>query len=144
MINDAVRQRYSMISHTTFFRFVQLENFRRPGRPEYLAYRSRAAALLAYCAGLWFPEIMALTRRHWTPEGVQALLIESPDGIATRWTVGRFLRERPLLRTTIALCSIAMAACRVAPPKGGEVHSRKPSEINTKQLGCFDQGYHLV
>lgn len=95
---------FSLFSQEDFFALIQIENFRRPGRPAYLSYRSRAAAVLAYCAGLWFPEIMALRREHWMPNGGACLIIDAnaeharrriPASPATQWAVQRFLAERP-------------------------------------------------
>jgi site-specific recombinase XerC len=93
-----------LLSKEDFFVFIQLENFRRPGRPEYLAYRSRAAAVLAYCAGLSFPEVMRLRSEHWMPDEEACLIVEAnaerarrrvPASPATQWAVQRFLVERP-------------------------------------------------
>jgi site-specific recombinase XerC len=93
-----------LISKETFIALIELDNLRRVGRPDYLAYRSRAAAFLAYCGGLWFPEIMALRRAHWMPEGKACILIEAtaersprriPASPAVKWAVQRYLAERP-------------------------------------------------
>ena len=92
-----------MISQDEFVALVKLRNFERLGRPDYLAYRSRAAALLAYGAGLWFPEIMSLRRPHWMRDGGDCIFIEAtaqraprtiPASPAVIWAVQRFLAER--------------------------------------------------
>jgi integrase len=92
-----------LISQDEFVALVKLRNFERLGRPDYLAYRSRAAALLAYGAGLWFPEIMSLRRPHWMRDGGDCIFIEAtaqraprtiPASPAVIWAVQRFLAER--------------------------------------------------
>ena len=96
------REYKKLISQKDFFKFIQIDNFRRAGRPDYLAYRSRAAAVLAYCAGLWFPEVMALRREHWMPNSEACVVIDAnaeyarrriPASPAVQWAVQRFLAE---------------------------------------------------
>lgn len=97
-----------MILPDDFFSFVRLANFESPGRPVQWAHRARAAAGLAYCAGLWLPEILALRRRHWCPEGRDLVIVNGdrvvgeqgsqthrrivPVSPAARYFVGQFLK----------------------------------------------------
>jgi hypothetical protein len=96
-----------VISAENFYTFIQLGHFRSPGRPEILAHRARAAAGLAYCTGLWLPEIMALRRRHWCPDTLPFVVVDGdrvdgqpglqshpravPVSPAARYLVGQFL-----------------------------------------------------
>lgn len=96
-----------MISADNFYALIQLDHFRSPGRPEILAHRARAAAGLAYCTGLWLPEILALRRRHWCPDTLPYVVIDGgrvdgqpgsqshpravPVSPAARFLVGQFL-----------------------------------------------------
>jgi hypothetical protein len=96
-----------VISADNFYTFIRLDHFRSPGRPEILAHRARAAAGLAYCTGLWLPEILALRRRHWCPETLPYVVVDGdrvagqlgsqshprvvPVSPAARWLVGQFL-----------------------------------------------------
>lgn len=59
-----------MITNETFIDSIKFEILcnQRASRSDFR--RLRAAAVLAYCAGLWFPEIMALRRRDWLQDGV--------------------------------------------------------------------------
>ena len=93
----------ALIIESDFFRLVQLANFMRAGRPDFLAYRSRAAAVLAYCAGLRFTETAMLEPRHWMPDGEACILVPGnmlqssrrvPASPAARWAVDRYLAER--------------------------------------------------
>jgi integrase len=92
-----------LIRESEFFKLVQLANFERHGRPNHLAYRSRAAAVLAYCGGLRFTEIAVLELKHWMPDGQSCIVVSSnlrrsprrvPASPATRWAVERYLTER--------------------------------------------------
>lgn len=96
-----------LISSDDFYTFIRLANFESPGRPVQWAHRARAAAGLAYCAGLWLPEILALRRRHWCPEGRDLVVVNGdrvvgeqgsqthrrilPVSPAARYLVGQFL-----------------------------------------------------
>jgi integrase len=98
----------ALISPDDFFALIRLANFESPGRPVQWAHRARAAAGLAYCAGLWLPEILALRRRHWCPEGHDLVIVNGdrvvgeqgsqthrrilPVSPAARYLVGQFLK----------------------------------------------------
>jgi hypothetical protein len=66
--------------------------------------RLRAAAVLAYCSGLWFTEIMALRRRDWLPDGVAVMTIQGdsqhrarkvPASPAAIWAVRQLTGPSP-------------------------------------------------
>ena len=98
-----------MISPKSFYSFIRVANFESPGRPAEWAYRARAAAGLAYCLGLWLPEILALQRRHWCPDAQDLVIVDGdrlvgvessqthhrilPVPPAARFLVGQFLRS---------------------------------------------------
>jgi site-specific recombinase XerC len=132
-----------LISQDEFVELVKLRNFERIGRPDYLAYRSRAAAVLAYCAGLWFPEIMSLRRPHWMRDGAASISIEATDQRAPRtvaaspaviWAVQRFLAER---RPRILDDDTPLFACDGGLPLKQEITNalRKVSFAKHRKVG---------
>lgn len=93
-----------MIPNETFIALIQFETLCGRGACRSDFRRLRAAAVLAYCAGLWFPEIMALRRSHWMPEGSPCLFVEGnkqrpartiPASPATVWAVRQFIGPSP-------------------------------------------------
>lgn len=112
-----------MITPDLFFQLTRMENFRAAGRSEIEAYRGRAAAALAYCAGLRLPEILALRRRHWCPDFSNAVRIDGDrvDGVTARearprivpispvarYMVGQYLQAFPAYRREPELCELS-------------------------------------
>jgi hypothetical protein len=93
-----------LIFNATFIELIKLETLCGRNADQGDFRRLRAAAVLAYCAGLWFPEIMALRRRHWLPEGLPCLRVERnerwlsrtiPASPATIWAVQQFIGPLP-------------------------------------------------
>jgi hypothetical protein len=68
-----------LITKETFVAMIQIDTLCGRGESRKNFHRLRAAAALAYCAGLWFPEIMALRRRHWMPQGIPCILVEEAE-----------------------------------------------------------------
>jgi hypothetical protein len=66
----------SVVTNDIFVELIKFEVLcsRRTSEGDFR--RLRAAAVLAYCAGLWFTEILALRRRHWMPDGQACIRIE--------------------------------------------------------------------
>jgi hypothetical protein len=91
---------FLVIDNEIFIALIKCETL-CSGRAQRAGYlRLRAAAVLAYCSGLWFPEILALRRRHWLPEGRPCLVVEGrgrrpartvPASPATIWAVRQFV-----------------------------------------------------
>jgi hypothetical protein len=65
-----------VITNETFISLIKFEVLRSQRASQSDFRRLRAAAALAYCAGLWFPEIMALRRRDWLQGGIARISIE--------------------------------------------------------------------
>jgi hypothetical protein len=93
-----------VITNETFIDLIKFEVLcsQRTSQSEFR--RLRAAAVLAYCAGLWFPEIMALRRRDWLQGDIACISIEGnsqrpgrtvPASPAAIWAVRQLTGSSP-------------------------------------------------
>lgn len=93
-----------MISAEEFYQLIGIENFQRAGLPDFLAYRVRAAVALAYCAGLCFPEVLALRRLQWCPNGLPKVVIDGSrveDGRREHQALPRTIPVSPAARCIV-------------------------------------------
>jgi integrase len=93
-----------MISANEFYQLIRVENYEQDGLPDFLAYRVRAAAALAYCAGLCFPEVLALRRSQWCPNGLPKIVIDGfrvEDGRREHQALPRTIPVSPAARCVV-------------------------------------------
>ena len=93
-----------MITNEIFIDLIKFEVLCGQGTSQNDFRRLRAAAVLAYCAGLWLTEIAALRRRDWLPDGVAAMTIKGdsphrartvPASPAAIWAVRQLTGPTP-------------------------------------------------
>jgi hypothetical protein len=141
-----------VISAENFYNLIQLRNFFSPGQPNILAHRARAAAGLAYCTGLWLPEILALRRRHWCPDTLPHVVVDGgrvdgqhgsqshpravPVSPAARFLVGQLLAnfDDPIVDPNARFFAIENApplklAIRNAARRSGIVPEIRPGDL---------------
>lgn len=102
-----------MLSRDDFIRLVQPRNQEQVGLPEWLGRRGIAICFLAYCCGLWFPEIAAMRLDDWFPSGVRAVRVSGdrserrsasiatrprliPVSPAAEWAVKEYAQRAPV------------------------------------------------
>lgn len=73
-----------MITNNIFIDLIKSETLCSKTASEKEFRRLRAAAVLAYCSGLWLTEIKALRRRHWLPGGLAVMEIDSDSRYRAR------------------------------------------------------------
>src|SRR4051812_23853296 len=93
-----------VITNKTFIELIKFEVLCSQRASQSDFRRLRAAAVLGYCAGLWFPEIMALRRCDWLQGGIACISIEGnsqrpgrtvPASPAAIWAVRQLTGSSP-------------------------------------------------